>query len=53
MSVGALIEPQNKQKMMDPGFEVVASSPEYFEKFPSQELDRWKTVIVTGKITLE
>ena len=51
--VGALNEPQNKQKMTELGFEVVASSPEYFEKFLNQELDRWKNVIVTGKITLE
>jgi tripartite-type tricarboxylate transporter receptor subunit TctC len=51
--VGALNESQNKQKMTDLGFEVVASSPEYFEKFLNEELARWKAVIVTGKITLE
>jgi tripartite-type tricarboxylate transporter receptor subunit TctC len=51
--VNALNEPGNKQKMTDLGFEVLASSPEYFEKFLAQELARWKAVIVTGKITLE
>ncbi len=51
--VAALNEPANRQKMTDLGFEVLASSPEYFEKFLAQELARWKDVIVTGKITLE
>jgi hypothetical protein len=51
--VAALNEPQSKAKMTDLGFEVLASSPEYFEKFLNQELARWKAVIVTGKITLE
>jgi len=50
---GALNDAQNKQKMTDLGFEVVASTPEYFEKFLAQELARWKAVIVTGNITLE
>jgi tripartite-type tricarboxylate transporter receptor subunit TctC len=51
--VGALNEPQNKAKMTDLGFEVVASSPEYFEKFLNQELARWKAVITAGNITLD
>jgi tripartite-type tricarboxylate transporter receptor subunit TctC len=51
--VGALNEPQSKQKMLDLGFEVLASSPEYFEKFLTQELARWKQVITVGNISLE
>jgi tripartite-type tricarboxylate transporter receptor subunit TctC len=51
--VSALNEPQNKQRMTDLGFEVLASSPEYFEKFLNQELARWKAVITTGNITLD
>jgi tripartite-type tricarboxylate transporter receptor subunit TctC len=51
--VAALNDPQNKQRMTDLGFEVVASSPEYFEKFLNQELARWKAVITAGNITLD
>jgi tripartite-type tricarboxylate transporter receptor subunit TctC len=51
--VGALNDSQNKQKMVDLGFEVVAGSPEQFEKFLSQELARWKAVIAAGNITLD
>ena len=49
----SLNDPQNKQKMTDLGFEVLASSPEYFEKFLNQELARWKAVITAGNITLD
>jgi tripartite-type tricarboxylate transporter receptor subunit TctC len=51
--VSALNDPQSKQKMVDMGFDVVASTPEQAEKFLAQELARWKAVIVTGKISLE
>ena len=51
--VGALNDGQNKQRMTDLGFEVLASSPEYFEKFLNQELARWKAVITAGNITLD
>ena len=51
--VAALNDPQNNQKMTELGFEVVASSPEQFETFLTQELARWKTVIITGNISLE
>ncbi len=50
---GALNDPQNNQKMTQLGFEVTASSPEEFEAFLTQELARWKAVIVTGNISLE
>jgi len=49
----ALNEASNKQKMIDLGFEVLASTPEYFDKFLAQELTRWKNVVTVGKITLE
>ena len=51
--VAALNDPQNSRKMTELGFEIVANSPEQFEKFLAQELERWKTVITTGKISLE
>jgi tripartite-type tricarboxylate transporter receptor subunit TctC len=51
--VAALNDPGNKQKMVDLGFEVTASSPEQFEKFLAQELARWKAVIAAGNISLE
>jgi tripartite-type tricarboxylate transporter receptor subunit TctC len=51
--VGALNEPQNQKRMTDLGFEVLASTPEYFEKFLAQELARWKQVITAGNISVE
>lgn len=51
--VAALNDPPTKQKMTELGFEVVASSPEEFEKFLAQELARWKAVISAGNISLE
>jgi tripartite-type tricarboxylate transporter receptor subunit TctC len=39
--------------MTELGFDVVASSPEEFEKFLAQELARWKAVISAGNISLE
>lgn len=49
--VAGLNDPANKAKMDAQGFEIVGNSPEEFEKFQAQELQRWKTVIETGKIT--
>jgi len=51
--VGSLNDPQNRQKMIDVGFDVVASTPEQFERFLAQELTRWKNVIEKGNISLE
>jgi tripartite-type tricarboxylate transporter receptor subunit TctC len=48
--VDALKDPAVARKMTDLGFEIVANTPEQFAKFQSQELARWKTVIVNGKI---
>ena len=51
--VGALNEPVMRHKLGESGFEVVANTPDQFAQFEQQELQRWKTVIETGKITLE
>jgi len=51
--VSSLGDPQNRQKMIDMGFEIVANSPEQADKFLAQELARWKRVIETGKISIE
>jgi tripartite-type tricarboxylate transporter receptor subunit TctC len=51
--VSTLNEPAFKHKLEDTGFEIVANSSEQFEKFLSQELARWKSVIQKGKITLD
>ena len=51
--MAALRDPDVAKKLTDPGFEVVASSPEEFAKFLQLELAKWKTVIEVGKITLD
>ena len=51
--MAALKDPDVAKKLTDPGFEVVASSPEEFAKFLQLELAKWKTVIEVGKITLD
>jgi len=51
--ISTLNDPAFKQKMTDTGFEIVANSSEQFDKFLDQELARWKSVIVKGKIQLD
>jgi tripartite-type tricarboxylate transporter receptor subunit TctC len=51
--VAALQEPELKHKLVEQGFEVVANTPEQFEKFQASEQARWKSVIETGKITAD
>jgi len=51
--VAALNDPEIKTKLVAQGFEVVASTPEQFEKFQLAEQARWKHVIETGKITAD
>ncbi|WP_020205018.1 tripartite tricarboxylate transporter substrate binding protein [Cupriavidus sp. WS] len=51
--VSALADPQMRQKLAESGFEVVANTPEQFDQFERQELQRWKAVIEAGKITSE
>ena len=49
----SLNDPANKAKMTDLGFDVVASTPEQFERFLTQELVRWRNVIEKGNISLD
>lgn len=49
----ALKDPDVAKKLTDPGFDVVASSPQEFATFLNQELARWKQVIEAGRITLD
>ena len=51
--VAALNDPQVKPKLLELGFEVVASTPEQFAAMQASEFARWKTVIETGKITAD
>ena len=51
--VSTLKDPDIAKKLTDPGFEIVASTPQEFSAFLDQELARWKNVIETGKITLD
>lgn len=51
--VATLKDPDVAKKLTDPGFEVVASTPQEFSTFLQQEMARWKHVIEVGKITLD
>ena len=51
--VYALKDPETAKKLTDPGFEIVASTPEESAKFLNAELAKWKKVIEVGKITLD
>ena len=51
--MAALKDPETAKKLTDPGFEIVASTPEEFSAFLNTELARWKSVIEVGKITLD
>jgi tripartite-type tricarboxylate transporter receptor subunit TctC len=51
--VSALKDPEVSKKLTDPGFEIVASTPQEFEKFLNSELARWKQVIEVGNIKLD
>jgi tripartite-type tricarboxylate transporter receptor subunit TctC len=51
--MATLKDPDVAKKLTDPGFEIVASTPEEFSAFLGRELARWKTVIEVGKITLD
>ena len=51
--VAALNDPENRKRMEDIGFEIVANTPEQMAQFQAQELARWKQVIEVGKIALE
>ncbi|MBM6581918.1 tripartite tricarboxylate transporter substrate binding protein [Microvirga sp. BT689] len=49
----ALNSPDVKGKFSDIGFEVVASTSGQFSEFLGQEINRWKNVVETGKITAD
>jgi tripartite-type tricarboxylate transporter receptor subunit TctC len=51
--VGALNDPQVRQRFTDIGFEIVANTPAQFAAFQQKEYARWKQVIETGKITAD
>lgn len=51
--VAALNDPENRKRMEDIGFEIVANTPEQMARFQAQELERWRQVIEVGKIELE
>lgn len=48
-----LKDPEVAKKLTDPGFEIVASTPQEFAVFLDQELARWKQIIEAGKITMD
>lgn len=51
--VSSLTDPKMRAKLAETGFEVVANTPDQFAQFENQELQRWKNVIETGKITID
>jgi tripartite-type tricarboxylate transporter receptor subunit TctC len=51
--VAALNDPENRKRMEEIGFEIVAGTPEQMAQFQAQELARWKQVIEVGRIVLE
>lgn len=51
--VSALKDPEISKKLTDPGFDVVASTPEEFAAFLQKEQALWKKVIEEGKITMD
>jgi len=51
--IQTLKDPDVKKRLEDIGFEVVGNTSAQFGTFLEGELNRWKTVIETGKITVE
>ena len=51
--VAALNDPAVKPKLLELGFEIVASTPEQFATFQQRESARWKSLIETRKITAD
>jgi tripartite-type tricarboxylate transporter receptor subunit TctC len=51
--IAALNAPEVRAKLNDIGFEVVANTSAQFGEFLGRELSRWKSVVETGKITVE
>ena len=51
--VASLNDPAVKPKLLEQGFEIVATTPEQFAAFQAAEFARCKKVIETGKITAD
>jgi tripartite-type tricarboxylate transporter receptor subunit TctC len=51
--VAVLNDPSVKPRLVDVGFEVVASTPEQFAQFQAAEYTRWKALIESRKITAD
>ena len=51
--VEALNDPKVREQFVSIGFEMVANTPQQFADFQRQEYARWKSVIETGKITID
>lgn len=51
--VSALNDPSVKTRLLELGFEMVASTPEQRTTFQATEFARWKKVIEVGKITAD
>ncbi len=51
--VAALNDPENRKRMEDVGYEIVANTPAEMAAFRAQTLARWKQVIEARRITLE
>ncbi|MDM0034781.1 tripartite tricarboxylate transporter substrate binding protein [Variovorax sp. J22P271] len=51
--VEALNDPKVKEQFTSIGFEMVANTPAQFAEFQQKEYARWKTVVETGKITID
>jgi tripartite-type tricarboxylate transporter receptor subunit TctC len=49
----ALNDPAVKEKLLAQGFEIVANTPEQFQRFQATEYARWKQLIETRKITAD
>ena len=52
-TVKALRSPDIRERMNQIGFDVVASSPEEFDRFMKEEVDRWTRVVQKGNIKPE
>jgi tripartite-type tricarboxylate transporter receptor subunit TctC len=49
----ALNDPKVKDQFVSIGFEMVVNTPAQFADFQKKEYARWKTVIETGKISID
>ncbi|RZA28975.1 MAG: hypothetical protein EOP92_38255 [Lysobacteraceae bacterium] len=51
--VAALREPDVSAVLLGQGFDIVANSPAQFVAFQALEQERWRQVIVSGRITAD